>query len=363
MTLPRFLTWFLITAGCAPLVIVGCVSCGSATPRSSDPAMVIVLGEPVRTTSVDHWIRILSAERNRGVPIVYDPPGFSNCILTKHRQGGVPQTGEVSLSAACQREYDELRTFAVEFLVHGAWIRREARRNGVVLTRSDLREARIADRSQYPFPAAFRRARQGMSSEDYRKRIASKALLEKVRALAFPLGALSERRLHNFYRARRADFVEPRTRLLRAAFIDRRQSAWVARRALENGRSWEAIVAQYSDDPMAKKLSGRMQIDTNNRIRALRRVVFGATRGKLVGPVRIRDSWLVFSVKGEKKRRQHTFDELRRDMLPSLVRQQWEMRTLDKLAIQLERRYRPRTICVNGSQFHVCGRQQGADRQ
>jgi hypothetical protein len=55
------------------LVLVG-VSCGSTTPRLNDAVVVTVFGTPIRTSSVDQWISVFSAERHEGLPIAYEPP-------------------------------------------------------------------------------------------------------------------------------------------------------------------------------------------------------------------------------------------------------------------------------------------------
>jgi hypothetical protein len=43
---------------------------------------------------------------------------------------------------------------------------------------------------------------------------------------------------------------------------------------------------------------------------------------------------MIFTVQDETPRRQHTFEELRNETLPSLIEQQRELNTLDKLAFR-----------------------------
>lgn len=96
-----------------------------------------------------------------------------------------------------------------------------------------------------------------------------------------------------------------------------------------------------------------MFVAEDNTIAQLRHVVFTATPGALVGPMRIQGAWWLFQVVREKPRRHQTLREVAPRIRESL-RLQREQRAADKLLVKLGRLYRSITVCEPPYRTDLC---------
>jgi len=93
----------------------------------------------------DHWMAISVALRNPptpgqtpSAPVVPDPPGFPACIA--HLQATLPahQLSTGQLKAECRRDYTDIQSGTLKFLISAYWTRSEAVDQGIAVSDADV---------------------------------------------------------------------------------------------------------------------------------------------------------------------------------------------------------------------------------
>ena len=99
------------------------------------------------------------------------------------------------------------------------------------------------------------------------------------------------------YIAENGPIERPEHRDLRLVLTNRRAEAQQARSALERGATWKQVARRYSVDDASKRRGGRLPAQAEGTLdKRLDRAVFRARKGRLVGPVKTRYGYYVFTV-------------------------------------------------------------------
>jgi foldase protein PrsA len=256
----------------------------------------------------------------------------------------------------CASEFKFAKAETLSFLIRSEWIRQEADKRGISLTDRELDRAFSDRKRQFRSAKDFRRylADSGMTASQFDARVRRDALAHKLMlAVASPDLSVSRADVARFYRNHASEFDQPRTRDLRAVITRSRASARRARRALESGRPWGAVVREFSTD-VSRSTGGHIPIDTRNVLRGLRTAVFSADLDTLVGPLSVKGVWWVFTVRRDRPTRRLTLSEST-PRIRTIIASTREQLGLDRLTAYLTRHYRPHTTCEPGFHAPECG--------
>ena len=217
-------------------------SANAQEPPVTDDAVARVGGEAIRASEFDKWLRIsLTAASHDMGPL--DPPAFARCVSAERRKaskrGGDPS--RQALVGRCKRRYGGLRDTVMEFLVQSAWVRQEARLQGIAVRPERVRRVFERQRRQaFPQRGEYRRflKRSGTTEADIVYRVQLDVLQSR----------LAGRAAGNYRSPTSADvdryLAKHRRRL---AGIPPRRARSIAHREISLGRSGRALADFVAD--------------------------------------------------------------------------------------------------------------------
>jgi foldase protein PrsA len=238
----------------------------------------------------------------------------------------------------------------MDYLIEAEWTRMEADARGISLTDAEVQQAfDEAQRGGFLSEEALRRA--GVSESEMFLRVRQNQLRMTVREhLTERARELSSQDIADYYRRNKKQLVVPDRRDLRIVITRTRAKAAAAREALESGRSWERVAAEYSVH-ISRSQGGKVTdaLRGSQRKVGLGAAIFGARTGKLMGPVRDEDGWAVFVVDKIKPSYQPGLEQARAEITERL------QAAREKQALEaFTRTYRERTTCAPDFVVPVC---------
>ncbi|HZE05896.1 MAG TPA: peptidyl-prolyl cis-trans isomerase, partial [Solirubrobacteraceae bacterium] len=98
---------------------------------------------------------------------------------------------------------------------------------------------------------------------------------------------VSSAMITSYYNSHKSQFGTPQTRNMRIVLTKTQAEAEAAKKALENGQSWNAVAKKYSTDPTTKNNGGLLTgVSAGQQDAALSKAAFAAPLNKLEGPIK-----------------------------------------------------------------------------
>ncbi len=216
-------------------------------------------------------------------------------------------------------EHASQQRVATGYLILVEWMRQEARRKGIAIPAHGEGEPRATAEA--------------------------KLLVERLRGNVAD-GRPSEREIERYYLAHPLTYRTPQVRYMKLVATDSRERAMAARRALQQGRGWGAVIARYSaHDRSPTPPSGDMGAVPGEMPAALDEALFAARRGAFYGPARTSEAWYVFELLRSVRRGPGQSLDEARDAIADSLEARRARRHSRELLERLETRYRPITFC------------------
>jgi foldase protein PrsA len=283
------------------VLAVGVAACGSGVPGNS---VADVAGNPITTKAFDHWMYVAAksqAAQNPGAPVIVpnDPPGFSRCVAQVRRQiPSLSKTSTKQLQADCKQLFTSLSSQVMDFLIKGYWYQAEAARTHVRVTNAQVQQAFTAAKNQqFSTSAQFQNflTQTGQTLSDILFRFRINTIFRKL--IAKHTTAVTPATIQSYYTKHLTQFGTPETRDIRIVLAKTAAQAKAAKKALQSGKSWNAVAKQYSIDPTSKNSGGLLAgVTKGQQDAALDSAAFAAPLNKLLGPVRGQFGYYVFEV-------------------------------------------------------------------
>jgi foldase protein PrsA len=179
----------------------------------------------------------------------------------------------------------------------------------------------------------------------------SSKLRDKVVAGTPPI---TDQAIAQFYADHRSRFAVPEKRALRGVLTKRETDAKRARSALERGASWKSVARRYSIDGLSRRAGGKIPAQAKGSLdRQLEKAVFSAAKHRLVGPIRTRYGYWVFTVTRVKPARQAPLAEVKESIKVTLVSEA-QQAALDAFVQDFTARWRAKTECAQGYRTTDC---------
>jgi SurA-like N-terminal domain len=178
---PAKLACAVAVAGAAAAAMAGC---GKDVPSNS----VAKVGDSTITkTEFQRWLKTAVSSQSGGGPVVApDPPEFTRCAAARAKQPapkGSRRPSTADLEKQCKREYDELKSQVMQFLIQAQWIQQEAEAQDVKVSNAEVQRS-FEDRRKQEFPSdkAYQRflKTSGMSEQDILFRVKLDVLQQKL---------------------------------------------------------------------------------------------------------------------------------------------------------------------------------------
>jgi PPIC-type PPIASE domain/SurA N-terminal domain len=247
-------------------------------------------------------------------------------------------------------EARRLRTAVVETLIKAEWVRQEARARDIAVTDAELQGALKAAK-QSPLLTADSLEQAGLTISDIEANLRDTELQRKVtEALTAGSTDVSAQEVEDYYREHKADLRVEERRDVRLVLTDSRTRAAAARAAIDSGRPWARVAAEYSLHA-SRDAGGRVEDLRKGAVQSPFVVTaFRTGQGTLTGPIRADESsWAVFVVDRIKPSFQASLERARDDIRDHLI----SSRRREALAA-FTRKYRDKTTCAPGFEVSAC---------
>ena len=214
---------------------------------------------------------------------------------------------EQPMPALGSKDFQRLTTQAVQLLVSFVWIDGEAKLRGVSVTDAQVRHS-FLDQKRQSFPResdyqkflAHERPDRG---RHHAARAAGPALEQDPRQGDQGQGHRHRDPDRGLLQQHKARFAQPERRDLEVVLTKDKATAQKAYDALKGGASWKSVAKKYSIDNTSKNNGGKVPAQAKGTLdKPLDTAVFSAAKGELVGPIKTRYGYYVFTVTGITRR-------------------------------------------------------------
>jgi foldase protein PrsA len=283
------------------LIALAVSACGSGIPGNSVADMA---GNPVSTKAFNHWMYVAAAgqaAQSPGQPVIVpnDPPNFDKCITQVRKQiPALKKTTDKQLRADCKQLFTSLSSQVMDFLIKAYWYQADAHKLGINVTDAQVQKALdAAKKGQFSTAAQFQAflKQSGQTMQDILFRVRVQQVFRTL--LAKHPTTVTNAQIASYYASHQSQFGTPETRDLRLVLTKTQAQANAAKKALQKGSSWKAVVNKYSTDPTTKKAGGVLKnVTKGQQDAALTTVAFSAKPNKIIGPTKGQFGYYVLEV-------------------------------------------------------------------
>jgi foldase protein PrsA len=352
----KLLLSLAITAVGAALI----AGCGNDVP----PGAVAKVGDTTITQDeFDKWLgTAVKGQAQGGTAAVPDPPNYTKCVATK-KQTPSPQSGQgkqsdADLKKQCKSEYETLKKEVMQFLIQAQWVEQESKAQGIKVSDQTVQKA-LEDQKKQAFPneKAYQKflKTSGMSESDILFRVKLDQLQQKLtQKITEDSKKVSDQDIQAYYDKNKKRFAQPERRDLRVVLTKTKAKADAAKKALDDGQSWSAVVKQYSIDQASKAQGGKLPaVAKGQQDKALDDAVFAAPKGKIEGPVKTQFGWYVFEVEKITAASQRSLEQSK-ETIKGLLRSERQQKSLDEWIKDFRERYKNKTHCADDFRVAEC---------
>jgi foldase protein PrsA len=346
--MPRILRITLPIAACA-VVIAGC---GNSVP----PNGVAKIGDTVITKDqFNHWLS--AAAHGSAAPgstvTVPDPPNFAKCVANLAKQPvpkGAKKPTNAQLKTQCEQQYNALKQQVMQFLVSAEWIQQEANKDGVKVSNAEVQK-QFQDQKKQSFQKESDYQKflknSGMTEADLLFRVKLDVISNDVRnKIIKGKDNVTDAQISSYYNKNKERFAQPERRDLEVVLTRTKGKADAAKAALDGGQKWPAVAKKYSIDEASKAQGGKLPgVAKGQQEKAFDNAIFGAQKGKIVGPVKTQFGYYVFKVDKVTPASQQTLAQTK-DTIRNLLKSQNQQKALNNFVKKFRSDYKDKTKCA-----------------
>jgi foldase protein PrsA len=346
--MPRILRTALPIAACAALI----AGCGGDVPTNG----VAKIGDTVITKDqFNHWLN--AAAHGSAAPgsavTVPDPPNFTKCVANQAKQPvpkGAKKPTNAQLKTQCKQQYDALKQQVMQFLVSAEWIKQEADKQGVKVSDKEVQK-QFADQKKQSF----------QKEEDYKKFLKNSGMTEADLLFRVKLDVISndvrnkilkgkdkvtDAQVASYYNKNKERFAQPERRDLEVVLTRTKAKADAAKKALDGGDKWASVAKKYSIDEASKAQGGKLPgVAKGQQEKAFDDAIFGADKGKIVGPVKTQFGYYVFKVDKVTPASQQSLAQTK-ETIKNLLKSQNQQKALNDFVKDFRKDYKDKTKCA-----------------
>jgi foldase protein PrsA len=321
----------LLTAGAVvAAALLGLAACGGS---AHDGVIVRVGKSAITEGELSRWIATMAPEH-----VAPDPPRYAACIA--HQESVSLQSVKAELKEECQRQYQTLRRQALNFLISSQWLIGEAASSGLKVSDSEVRTRLQEEGTRLPYHA---------TGADAELEVEAELAAGKLRqALVRSEPKIPQAQIAQYYRQNIRRYEQPERRDI--DIVERLHSEAAARGVMQK------IVRGASLSKMAiyesiERPRNFAEIPPEKRV--MRRAIFAAKPGVLIGPTPLNFLYAVFEVTRIQPRVVQPLAGVQGSIEVKLAEAQ-QRRTLAKFIDEWRARWRTRTDCHRGYVVQKC---------
>jgi foldase protein PrsA len=246
----------------------------------------------------------------------------------------------------------------MQFLIQAQWVEQEAKAQNIKVSDQTVQKA-LEDQKKQAFPneKAYQKflKTSGMTEADILFRVKLDQLQQKLtQKITEDAKKVSDQDIQAYYDKNQKRFAQPERRDLRVVLTKTKEKADAAKKALDDGQSWNSVVKQYSIDEASKAQGGKLpSVAKGQQDKALDDAVFAAPKGKIEGPVKTQFGWYVFEVEKITAASQQSLDQSK-ETIKNLLRSERQQKSLDEWIKDFRERYKNKTHCADDFRVAEC---------
>jgi foldase protein PrsA len=345
------------------LVVPAAILAGCGEGGIPGNAVAEVDGTPIERADFDHWLNIAAKSSGQPDAAVPKPPDFAACIEQAKKAAAKPAEGQPKQTDAdykkqCQQQYDQLRDQVLGLLISFEWIQREAEEQGVEVTDEEVKKSFEEQKKQsFPKEADYEKflKTSGQTNEDVMMRVRLDALSNKIRdKVTKGKDKVTDQQIKAYYDKNKAQFAQPERRDLHIVLTKNKAKAEEAKAALEDGESFKSVAKEYSIDDASKAQGGKLPaVAKGQQEKAFDTAIFGADKGKIIGPVKTQFGYYVFKVDKIDAASQQTLEQAKATIKQVLASQN-QQKALDTFVKDFRKKWKEETDCREGYVTQDC---------
>jgi foldase protein PrsA len=334
-------------------------ACGDSVPSG---AVAKVGNVTISKASFTHWLTVAqksqAASTTPGAPVApLDPPNFSACVAFHQKNDPKPPKGQpnptpASLKTQCQQLYNAARDQVMPFLITADWLQGEAADQGVKVTDAEIAKMlKTIEAQRFPTPAQLQQflTSSGETNADLLFRVRIDTLSNKLRTkVTGAKVAITPADISTYYAKNPTRFSQTERRDLRIVLVKTAAQANHVLALIKSGQSIGKVAKQFSVDQATKARGGALVgVQRGQQDKALDAAIFGATLGRLVGPVKTPFGYEIFRVQKITPATKQTLAQAT-PMIKQLLTAQRQGDTLTNFVKHFEAKWKSRTTCGKG---------------
>lgn len=265
------------------------------------------------------------------------------------------------------KKYEELKESSLKELLEAAWIRGEAEEMGIKTTPKQVEEELAAIKKQsFPTKGSYQKflKESKFTEEDVNDvvevKVLSTAIQEQVNSEA-PAPSSSE--VQSYYDAEKAtQYTEKESRDVRIILNKDKSKVEAAKKELESDHSpaaWKKVAKKYSSDPTSKAKGGLTEGISEEFLKEpLKKAIFGAATGELVGPTKFETNWILTEVVKLNPAKVKKLPEVKAQIEETLKGEK-QQEFFSEFVSDYQAKWTSRTICASGFEVESCANFKG----
>jgi parvulin-like peptidyl-prolyl isomerase len=271
------------------------------------------------------------------------------------------QSGAKKAPKAGSKKAEELHKAAIGELLNAAWIFGEAEELGIELTKKEVEtELAKVKKESFKTEKAFQEflKEDHFTEEEVQKRIElqliSTKIQEKITKQAPPV---TEAQAKEYYEAEEAaQYTKKPSRDVRVIVNENKKEVEEAQKALEadnSAASWKKVTKKYSPTTAA---NGGLQKEIAEEFltEPLKKDIFGAATGELVGPVKQEKNYLLLEVVTLHPEKTQPFAEVKTTINTQLTEEK-SQKYFSEWVVGFQQTWTQRSHCASGYVIESCG--------
>ncbi|MBS1864151.1 MAG: peptidyl-prolyl cis-trans isomerase [Actinobacteria bacterium] len=277
------------------------------------------------------------------------------------------QAGLKKAPKAGSKKAEELHKTAVGELLNTAWIFGEGEELGIKITQKEVEtELAKVKKESFKTEKAFQEflKKSHYTAEDVNKRIELQILSKKIQEkITKEAPAPTEAELQAYYEAEKAtQYTKKPTRDVRVVVNESKKEVEAAQKALEADNSeagWKKVTKKYS--PTTEANAGlQKEISEEFLTEPLKKEIFTAATGELIGPVKQEKNYLLLEVVKLHPEKVQPFSEVKSTISSTLTQEKQGKYFENWVAKEFQAKWTQRSHCASGFTIEQCANYRGS---
>ncbi|MBK5230810.1 MAG: peptidyl-prolyl cis-trans isomerase, partial [Thermoleophilia bacterium] len=253
--------------------------------------------------------------------------------------------------------YNTAKQQIMTALIQRRWFALEAKDRGINISDAEVKQRFVPLKQQaFPKEADYKKflSTSGQSEADLMLLVKNQIIQEKIREQIGKTGQPTAKDIEAAYNKNKQQYAQPASRALLVVFNSKKDKANAALAALRASDSFAAVAKKYSQDSASKGQGGKMPVVTKGQFEpSLDKAVFGAPKGKLVGPIKTQFGYYVFKVTKSTPAKQQSLQQATPQIKQTLV-SQGQQKAFDTFQKSFTDKWKSKTRCADGYIVDLC---------